>query len=137
MNSEELRATETAADNCEVLRARLAKYEDADGNALGAAGVIEALKFARTVMAVTVKSETLSAVAQRSLLSEINRADTALIDYVAAPKPADHVEDARHMVPYDPTPEMVAAAEDAYFPFGDMELAVRMAILAAPKESGE
>lgn len=30
MNSEELRATETAADNCEVLRARLAKYEDAD-----------------------------------------------------------------------------------------------------------
>lgn len=23
---------ETAADNCEVLRARLAKYEDADGN---------------------------------------------------------------------------------------------------------
>lgn len=36
-------------------------------------------------------------------------------------------------VPYDPTPEMVAAAEDAYMPFGDMEMAIRMAILEAPE----
>lgn len=36
------------------------------------------------------------------------------------------------LVPYDPAPEMVSAAEDAYMPFGDMELALRMAILAAP-----
>lgn len=37
------------------------------------------------------------------------------------------------LVPLPPTPEMVSAAEDAYMPFGDMELAVRMAVLAAPQ----
>lgn len=36
------------------------------------------------------------------------------------------------LVPFPPTPEMVEAAEDAYMPFGDMELAIRMALLAAP-----
>src|SRR5690606_1721107 len=36
------------------------------------------------------------------------------------------------LVPIGPTPEMVEAAEDAYMPFGDMELAIRMALLAAP-----
>lgn len=34
MNSEEQKAIELAADNCEVLRARLARYEDADGKPL-------------------------------------------------------------------------------------------------------
>lgn len=41
------------------------------------------------------------------------------------------------VVPVEPTPEMVSAAEDAYMPFGDMELALRMAILAAPAVQGE
>ena len=41
------------------------------------------------------------------------------------------------LVPFPPTPEMVEAAEDAYMPFGDMELAIRMAILAAPAVQGE
>src|SRR5690606_36983622 len=41
------------------------------------------------------------------------------------------------LVPFPPTPEMVSAAEDAYMPFGDMELALRMAILAAPAVQGE
>lgn len=41
------------------------------------------------------------------------------------------------LVPVEPTPEMVSAAEDAYMPFGDMELALRMAILAAPAVQGE
>lgn len=31
------------------------------------------------------------------------------------------------------TPEMVAAAEDAYMPFGDMELAIQCALSAAPQ----
>lgn len=35
-------------------------------------------------------------------------------------------------VPFDPTPEMVDAAEDAHMPFGDMHLAIMMAINAAP-----
>lgn len=41
------------------------------------------------------------------------------------------------LVPFEPTPEMVSAAEDAYMPFGDMDLALRMAILAAPDMQGE
>lgn len=41
------------------------------------------------------------------------------------------------LVPVGPTPEMVEAAEDAYMPFGDMELSIRMAILAAPDVQGE
>lgn len=41
------------------------------------------------------------------------------------------------LVPIDPTPEMVEAAADAYMPFGDMELAIRMAMLAAPAVQGE
>src|SRR5690606_27898334 len=41
------------------------------------------------------------------------------------------------LVPIGPTPEMVEAAEDAYMPFGDMELAIRMALLAAPAVQGE
>lgn len=41
------------------------------------------------------------------------------------------------LVPIPPTPEMVEAAEDAYMPFGDMDLAIRMAILVAPEVQGE
>lgn len=41
------------------------------------------------------------------------------------------------LVPIPPTPEMVEAAEEAYMPFGDMDLAIRMAILAAPDVQGE
>src|SRR5690554_4562546 len=32
---------------------------------------------------------------------------------------------------------MVEVAEDAYMPFGDMEMAIRMAVLAAPAVQGE
>lgn len=40
-------------------------------------------------------------------------------------------------VPVEPTAEMVEAAEDAYMPFGDMDLAIRMALLTAPDVHGE
>ena len=36
------------------------------------------------------------------------------------------------LVPVEPTPEMVRAAEEAHMPFGDMDIALRMAILSAP-----
>ncbi len=36
------------------------------------------------------------------------------------------------LVPVEPTPEMVSAAEEAHMPFGDMDIALRMAMLAAP-----
>ena len=36
-------------------------------------------------------------------------------------------------IPIHPTPAMVQAAEEAYMPFGDMELAIRLAVLAAPQ----
>ena len=41
------------------------------------------------------------------------------------------------IVSAEPTEEMVEAAKDAYMPFGDMELAIRMAVLAAPVVQGE
>src|SRR5690606_13647388 len=40
-------------------------------------------------------------------------------------RPAVAVPDGYALVPILPTPEMVSAAEEAYLPFGDMELAVR------------
>ena len=53
--------------------------------------------------------------------------------------PDDHTEQALAMVPdgwklvpVEPTPEMVSAAEEAHMPFGDMDIALRMAMLAAP-----
>lgn len=53
---------------------------------------------------------------------------------------ADHSEDARQMVPegwkpvpVEPTPEMITAAEEAYMPFGDMDIALRCALLNAPE----
>lgn len=37
------------------------------------------------------------------------------------------------LVPVEPTAEMVAAAEEAHMPFGDMELALSAAIAARPE----
>jgi len=42
------------------------------------------------------------------------------------------VPDGWKPVPVEPTPEMVSAAEEAHMPFGDMDIALRMAMLAAP-----
>ena len=50
-------------------------------------------------------------------------------------RPAVAVPDGYALVPILPTPEMVRAAEEAHMPFGDMELAVRLAILSAPGQS--
>lgn len=36
------------------------------------------------------------------------------------------------LVPVEPTQEMIDAASEAYMPFGDMDIALRMAILSAP-----
>lgn len=36
------------------------------------------------------------------------------------------------LVPVEPTPEMIDAAAEAYMPFGDMDIALRMALLEAP-----
>lgn len=41
------------------------------------------------------------------------------------------------LIPAEPTAEMVEAAEEAYMPFGDMDLAIRMAVLTAPAVRGE
>ena len=50
----------------------------------------------------------------------------------AAPQPQPAaVPDGWRLVPVEPTPEMVSAAEEAHMPFGDMDIALRMAILSA------
>lgn len=37
------------------------------------------------------------------------------------------------LVPVEPSAEMVDAAQEAYMPFGDMQLAIQLAIAAAPQ----
>lgn len=49
----------------------------------------------------------------------------------AAPAAQGVVPEGYALVPFHPTPEMVRAAEEAHMPFGDMDIALRMAILAA------
>ena len=49
-----------------------------------------------------------------------------------APVQQVSVPDGWKLVPVEPTPEMVCAAEEAHMPFGDMDIALRMAILSAP-----
>ena len=50
---------------------------------------------------------------------------------LAAPQPSA-VPNGFVLVPVEPTQEMVSAAEEAHMPFGDMDIALRMAILSAP-----
>src|SRR5690606_25709025 len=53
---------------------------------------------------------------------------------------AARIQDVSHgwkAVLVEPNSEMVDAAADAYMPFGDMELAIRCAILAAPQPTAE
>lgn len=53
---------------------------------------------------------------------------TVLAKWGAQPVPAGYT-----LVPVEPTPEMVDAAQEAYMPFGDMQLAIQLAIAAAPQ----
>ena len=46
-----------------------------------------------------------------------------------------HTYDLRGPIPNDVTPAMVTAANEAYCPFGDMELAIRAALYAAPEQN--
>ena len=52
--------------------------------------------------------------------------------YLGAAPPTAQAEGWR-LVPVEPTPEMVDAAQEAYMPFGDMQLAIQLAIAAAPQ----
>lgn len=62
----------------------------------------------------------------RSQLEHFARA--VLAKCGAQPVPAGY-----SLVPVEPTPEMVDAAQEAYMPFGDMQLAIQLAIAAAPQ----
>ena len=56
----------------------------------------------------------------------ISFARAVLAKWGAQPVPAGYA-----LVPVEPTPEMVDAAQEAYMPFGDMQLAIQLAIAAA------
>lgn len=62
---------------------------------------------------------------QHRMQAAMNKQARAELDSAAQP-PAGFV-----LVPVEPTPAMVDAAAEAHMPFGDMHLAVQMAILAA------
>jgi surface antigen len=42
-----------------------------------------------------------------------------------------HIPEGYALVPVEPTRQMISAAEDAYMPFGDMALALQVAIAEA------
>lgn len=66
-------------------------------------------------------------------LAEEERDHKEQIMALAAPQPQPAVvPEGYALVPVEPTPEMVSAAEEAHMPFGDMDIALRMAILSAP-----
>jgi hypothetical protein len=96
MNQQEQQAIDTALDNCEVLRARLAKYEDADG-----------VRYPLVWPQADVMAKTLSD--RCADQCQVDRDDywkqygDDCIDDVkamlaAAPKPADHSEDVRALL---------------------------------------
>jgi hypothetical protein len=55
-------------------------------------------------------------------------ARAVLAKWGAQPVPAWYA-----LVPVEPSAEMVDAAQEAYMPFGDMQLAIQLAIAAAPQ----
>lgn len=55
-------------------------------------------------------------------------ARAVLAKWGAQPVPAGY-----SLVPVEPSAEMVDAAQEAYMPFGDMQLAIQLAIAAAPQ----
>jgi len=55
-------------------------------------------------------------------------ARAVLAKWGAQPVPAWYA-----LVPVEPTDAMVDAAQEAYMPFGDMQLAIQLAIAAAPQ----
>lgn len=95
MNSEELTAYEAAVDNCEVLRARLAKYEGADGKALGVVVPEIAASFPRINLNSPEPLDPFVHCCEHAIYLDRERLHKLL---EAAPKPADHSEDVRGMV---------------------------------------
>ena len=55
-------------------------------------------------------------------------ARAALAKWGAQPVPAGYA-----LVPVEPSAEMVDSAQESYMPFGDMQLAIQLAIAAAPQ----
>lgn len=113
-------AVETTIDNCEVLRARLAKYEDADGKALGVVVPVELLElieqswrvpngFPKSVPEHVEQKISVGLAQLRSLLAAWHGADDSCEWCAGAGhdhygvkcehcQPADHSEDVRAMV---------------------------------------
>lgn len=73
-----------------------------------------------------------------ALRGEVDRLNEQKANWVNWSKQLDaqlaqqQVPEGWKLVPVEPTPEMVSAAEEAHMPFGDMDIALRMAILSAP-----
>lgn len=63
------------------------------------------------------------------------------VQALSAPSHGEQVRKGWKLVPVEPTPEMISAAEEAHMPFGDMDIALRCALFASPsagsQEQGE
>lgn len=82
---------------------------------------------------VTIRRELLERIDESAICdgTDATISDDLFTQLVAA-LDAPRQPDGWKLVPVEPTPEMVSAAEEAHMPFGDMDIALRMAILSAP-----
>ena len=129
---EELAACRVAVENCDLFRARIAELE----------ARIVWLECEAQVNAVPVSDAKAQGVVMQSTDGGRNPRYEGLFDgeteeqrasrLNATPVQQVSVPDGWKLVPVEPTPEMVCAAEEAHMPFGDMDIALRMAILSAP-----
>lgn len=79
---------------------------------------------------VTIRRELLERIDESAICdgTDATISDDLFTQLVAA-LDAPRQPDGWKLVPVEPTPEMVSAAEEAHMPFGDMDIALRMAIL--------
>ena len=97
-------------------------------NYSGAAELIDELEAERDQLRAEVERLTTDLEAANSMLIETSKAGIELRAQLAQQQ---GVPEGWKLVPVEPTEEMVSAAEEAHMPFGDMDIALRMAMLAA------
>lgn len=136
---EELAACRIAVENCDLFRARIAELEaDRDSHqrcAIQAMAELAAIKAQDTVGEVVGwyrLDRPYEMTPYPSVCATWHRLGAPVAPLYAAHAQQVIVPDGWKLVPVEPTPEMVCAAEEAHMPFGDMDIALRMAILSAP-----
>ena len=136
---------ETSADNCEVLRERLARYEDAEGNPLAGAGAVDE-RAAFEAWSVENHFGT------RRPFANSNNYESGYTDFcwkawqaraaLSAPSHGEQVREGWQLVPVDPTEDMLGAMRAKHWEIRGCQLCeedyrdIHVAMLAAAPSAG-